>query len=88
VSPEAAKALQNGGGEPKPTHPLPRKRHFEEAIRKNHDFFRGLFSRAKKTVNKGVLTPEASKPNGRSIYEIGFSDTHTKMRWFGERKRG
>jgi hypothetical protein len=42
VSPEAAKALQNGGGEPKPTHPLPRKRHFEEAIRKNHDFFRGL----------------------------------------------
>jgi hypothetical protein len=45
VSPEAAKALQNGGGEPKPTHPLPRKRHFEEAIRKNHDFFRGLSSR-------------------------------------------
>jgi len=43
VSPEAAKALQNGGGEPKPTHPLPRKRHFEEAIRKNHDFFRGLW---------------------------------------------
>jgi hypothetical protein len=48
VSPEAAKALQNGGGEPKPTHPLPRKRHFEEAIRKNHDFFRGLFQPCQK----------------------------------------
>jgi len=53
-------SLQNGGGEPKPTHPLPRKRHFEEAIRKNHDFFRGLFSRAKKPVGKGVLTPEVA----------------------------